>query len=185
MNIVEQNVPLLMELPILPQVRPLAPPQGFQLRPYRPGDREHWVAIHQAADVHSKVQPSTFDWHFGADEQALTERQLYLEDAHRRVVGTSSAWMGEHEYEGWGRVHWIALLPQLQGQGLGRLLLTATLQRLKDLHHKNAYLWTISSRVPAINMYLSFGFNPKPQDQKQRQAWKALQQHLKYNANCH
>jgi GNAT superfamily N-acetyltransferase len=59
-------------------------------------------------------------------------------------------------------VHWVAIVPECQGIGLGKALMTLLCQRLRELGHDQAYLFTSSERVSAIRLYLRFGFELWP-----------------------
>src|SRR5207248_4802613 len=96
----------------------------------------------------------------------LVERQCYLLNAFGQAIGTGTAWFNDNfEGKSFGRVHWLAILPEFQGRGLGKPLLTAICSRLRDLGHERAYLTTSTQRIPAIRLYLRFGFVPLIRDE--------------------
>ncbi len=72
----------------------------------------------------------------------------------------------------WGRVHWMAIVPEFQRHGLGKVLLGAICQRLRELGHERAYLHTSAARIPAIQLYLRFGFAPVVRNAAERAVWK-------------
>ena len=83
------------------------------------------------------------------------------------------AWLSEDFPEHWpGRVHRLAILPEYQGRGLGKALLTLICNRLRELGHHGAYLLTSSSRVFAVRLFSSFGFRPAIRSQQEATAWK-------------
>ena len=100
-----------------------------------------------------------FRQQFGCDEIALSLRQCYLLDPGGEPIGTASGWTydGFHGPE-WGRVHWVAMASEYQGQGLSKPLLAAVLQRLVELGHTKAYLTTSRDRPVAVSLYRRFGF---------------------------
>jgi ribosomal protein S18 acetylase RimI-like enzyme len=73
-------------------------------------------------------------------------------------VGTVTAWEGSFEGERMGRVHWLAVVPEEQGKGLGALLLSVACERLRLLGFERAYLVTSPLRTAAIRLYKRFGF---------------------------
>jgi GNAT superfamily N-acetyltransferase len=161
--------PNLDGLPVCP------PPAGFTLRFYRPGDAATWTRIHEETERHREVTPELFGRVFGGGEAQLPLRQLFLCDEAGREIGTGTAWFND-DYYGlpWGRVHWVAVAPQYQGRGLGRVLTAAVCQRLRELGHARAYLKTESVRLAAIALYLDFGFVPEIKHGGDRREWEHL-----------
>ncbi|MCX8091903.1 MAG: GNAT family N-acetyltransferase [Verrucomicrobiae bacterium] len=155
-------------------------PPGFSLRWYAPGDEAHWLRIHLAADQLNVITPELFREQFGTDLARLAQRQCYAVAPGGEVVGTCTAWFND-AFEGgcWGRVHWLAVQPEYQGRGLGRALFGAACRRLRDLGHTRAYLTTSSARLPAIALYLQFGFEPKIQDANEAAVWQDILARLK------
>lgn len=172
------NAPLVrvcLVRPHLEALSDLALPAGFELRLYRPGDRERWIEIVSTADSFQPISVATHESAFGRNAQALAERQLFLVAPGGQFVGTATAWRGESgRWLGWGRVHWLAILPAWQGRGLGKLLLSAALQRLREFGHTRAYLTTETVRLVAIQLYLRFGFTPDWTEAADRAAWRDL-----------
>lgn len=144
-------------------------PEGYSLHWYEPGDEAAWTAIHVVADRYNHITPTLFAEQFGHDTAVLQQRQCYLKDPAGNLIGTTSAWFND-DYHGmsWGRIHWVAIVPEMQGKGLAKPLLAAVCGRLKDLGHERAYLDTSAARLPAVGLYLKFGFQPeilKPEDE--------------------
>lgn len=154
-------------------VCPLAPP--FSLRAYRPGDEAAWVQIERLADRHNDIDEAVFAREFGGDESQLRQRQLFMCAEDGSEIGTATAWKNEH-YAGepYGRVHWVAIVPHFQGRGLARPLLSACLDRMKELGCRGAYLTTEPPRIAAIGLYLKFGFVPGVRCEAEREAWRIL-----------
>ena len=138
-------------------------PFGYSCRGYRTGDEEDWVRIHLAADHFNTLTPRLFRQQFGSDVGLLAQRQFYLLGEGGSPVGTGTAWFPlRYERARAGRVHWVAIVPECQGIGLGKALMTLICQRLRELGHHQAYLFTSSERVSAIRLYLRFGFELWP-----------------------
>jgi len=150
-------------------------PPGFRIRWYRSGDEEHWVRIHQLADHYNKASLALFENQFGGGRPELGLRMAFLEAPDGRVVGTAAAWWSDSFRDGvWGRVHWVAIEPNRQGKGLSKPLLAAVCLRLRELGHERAYLTTATVRIPAINLYLRFGFVPDARSPRERAAWERI-----------
>jgi GNAT superfamily N-acetyltransferase len=151
-------------------------PPSFSIKWHEPGDEKSWVNIQKSADQFNTITLVLFDREFNKDTESLAQRQCFLIDMHGTAVGTATAWF-DNNYNGlpYGRLHWVAIVPRFQGQGLAKPLLTAVCQRLRDLGHKRAYLTTSPERIPAINLYLKFGFAPEIKDIHDWEIWADIQ----------
>jgi GNAT superfamily N-acetyltransferase len=200
MNAAESNLPVKMTRVNLDGLPEFTLPPGFALRWYQQGDEAHWLRIHLVADRLNQITPELFQKEFAVDQdrglptaagrerqsgmssaiRTLGERQCYLLAPHGEVIGTGTAWFND-DFEGarWGRVHWVAILPEFQGQGLGKALMSVICQRLRELGHRRAYLTTSTARIPAIRLYSQFGFEPLVRNEEEAAVWRALQPHLK------
>ncbi len=150
-------------------------PAGFRFRLYHPGDEDVWTGIFSKADVYNVTAPELFRQQFGDDDVELARRQLFLCRDDGVAIGTTTAWYDE-DYKGlrWGRVHWVAIVPEHQGKGLAKPLLTAALERLVELGEERAYLTTESPRLVAINLYLKFGFVPEVKTEQDCRIWEEI-----------
>ena len=159
-------------------VHPL--PEPYRIRWYREGDEQTWLRIQGVADEYDDITAAMFERGFGEDRAALPQRQAFLCDADGVEIGTASAWF-DNGYRGerWGRVHWVAIVPECQGRGLSKPLLAAVCNRLKELGHVRATLDTQTVRLRAIRVYLSFGFVPDIRTDASRQAWEAVAEELR------
>jgi GNAT superfamily N-acetyltransferase len=155
-------------------------PNGYSIRWYQPGDEKSWYQIHLLADKYTKVTADLYEKEFGRDTRMLAERQCFLVDSRDYPIGTATAWFGDHDEKTTGRIHWVAIVPAEQGKGLANPLLATVCNRLKELGHSKAYLTTQTVRIPAINLYLKFGFIPLADSERDRQIWRQLQKHMKY-----
>jgi len=155
-------------------------PAVYSIRWYQPGYEKHWQAVQSLADEYTGVTPDLFEEQFGTDMQLLSERQCFLCDSKDNFIGTASAWLDNLGGKSLGRIHWLAIVPQQQGRGLAKTLLTITCKRLKELGHSRTYLTTQNVRIPAINLYAKFGFAPVINSDRDREIWEKLRQHVKY-----
>ena len=163
MQLTMPTAPLLIELP---------PPYRLVGHGSRPGadDAESWAVIIHAAGERLSIEAARaqYDKEFRGRELTLSERMLFLLDADGQPVGTATAWFQPAEEEGSdvgsvGRVHWVALVPRVQGRGLAKPLLGAVLHRLVEVHrHPSVRLKTHTQAARAVAMYLQAGFVPVP-----------------------
>ncbi len=181
MNIVERNVSVNMirnDLEHIPE-HPLPP--GISLRWYQPGDEQHWVDIHLLADPYNKIDLALWRREFGGDARILSQRQAFLvQEETGYVFGTATAWWDDDYYgQPYGRIHWVAIVPAMQGQGLARPLLSIVCRQLKALGSERAYLVTSTGRIPAINLYARFGFRPHIRTAEEREIWHQVQAYVR------
>src|SRR2546423_6262709 len=109
----------------LADIPAFAIPAGFSLRRYQPGDEEKWLQIHLRADRLQPITSELYGREFGSDATLLDQRQYFLFAPDGEVIGTATAWFKD-TFEGRrvGRVHWVAIVPEYQGCGLARPLMS-------------------------------------------------------------
>ena len=147
-------------------------PESYTIRWYREGDERHWTAIKSLADTQHQAPPDFYERVYGAHRDALGQRQAFLCDGSGEPVGTITAWWFENLGDSsLGKVNWMLIVPRVQGRGLAKPLLTACCSRLALLGHTTAALYTLTSRVAAINLYRSFGFVPLIRHAEDLQSW--------------
>jgi GNAT superfamily N-acetyltransferase len=145
------------------------PPDGFVIRHYRPGDEPSWFKIQYEADKVNHITADLFGREFGSDVEAIRSRQLYAENEQGAAIGTVTAWFDNKlRRREWGRIHWMAVVPSLQGLGLGKALLSRACELLSRSGHNGAYLTTLPSRVAAMALYAHFGFRVSAGDELER-----------------
>ena len=164
-----------MVRPNLDNLPEFALPADYGLRWFQAGDEENWLRIHLAADHYNEITPALFQRQFGTAANLLRERQCYLLDARGIAVGTGTAWFN-NSLDGmkFGRAHWMAIMPEHQGRGLGKALMTTICRRLRALGHDRVYLSTSTGRLPAIRLYLRFGFVPRVGNEEEAAAWREV-----------
>ena len=152
-------------------------PAPFRFRLFAPGDAHTWVAVQEAADPLNTIDLARFDREFGSDPAAMPERCFFLSDEHGEAIGTATAWYKDVEGERVGLVHWVAIVPDYQGRGLAKPLLTAVMNRLAERHDR-VILNTDTPRLVAIKVYLDFGFVPDLRNDDDRRAWLMVRERL-------
>jgi GNAT superfamily N-acetyltransferase len=180
-SIINQNAPLTMVRNTLDDIPEFPLPARFSLRWFVPGDEQAWVDINTSADRYNDISPDLFYQEFGCAQKQLPQRMCFLCAQDGTAIGTAAAWFADDpDWASWGRIHWLALDPAFQGKGLSKPLMTAVCTRLSELGHTQAYLKTSSARIPAINLYLLFGFTPYFATKEDYHHWKVLFPGLKY-----
>jgi GNAT superfamily N-acetyltransferase len=180
MDITQQYLDIRMIRKNLDDIPEFGLPAGYSIRRYQPGDDKSWRRIHLLADKYTDVTRDLHEKEFGSNTQMLAERQYFLIDSKESPIGTASAWFNDYREQSPGRVHWVAIVRAEQGKGLAKPLLTTVCNRLKKLGHDRALLTTQTVRIPAVNLYLKFGFVPAIDSERDRNIWRRLQKHVKY-----
>lgn len=77
------------------------------------------------------------------------------------------------EFEGYGEIMTLYLLPEYQGKGFGKILLQNAIERLLDLGYRRVHLWVIEDNQSARQFYESKGFslNGAKQERDFRGTW--------------
>ena len=98
------------------------------------------------------------------------------EDDH--AVGTISAWYSR-DFRGsdHGRIHWVAVRPAYGRRGLAKAGMSHAMSRLAE-RHERCWLSTNTLRLPAIRMYLDFGFRPDRGAEGALPAWREVRSAL-------
>ena len=150
-------------------------PSEFYVELFKPGYEKTWIEIQAEADKHNVFDMDRFRNAFINDYESLAKRQYYMFTRQSQPIGTATAWYANNEPNGnCGLVHWVGILPEFQGRGLAKPLLTLVLTRLKQLGHRSASLKTATIRLPAINLYLQFGFVPVVNRSEEKRYWQEV-----------
>lgn len=171
--------PIHMIRPHLRDIPVAAFPEGFTIRPLRiETEGQVWTDIVRESEEWLDLSAELFLDEFGHNLQAASERCFLIVDAADHTVGTISAWYRK-AYRGrdYGLIHWVAVRPSHQGRGLGKAGLSFALNQLARWHDR-ALLGTQTRRLPAIALYLNFGFVPDLEEEGARRDWQRLKGQL-------
>ena len=158
MDILQRNVSVRMARHNLDNLPAANLPAGFSVRWYITGDDKTWLDVQSRTERLLKITPEVHPREFGTDPVPLAARQAFLCGPDGAAIGTASAWFDPNFWGlPFGRVHWVAIVPEMQGRGLAKPLMAVILQRLRELGHERACLGTSTARVPAINLYRKLG----------------------------
>jgi GNAT superfamily N-acetyltransferase len=175
MEIQQRNMPIIMSRDNWDGLPHFDLPAGYTFRWYQPGDEETWVRVQAAAERLIPITLELYRESFGADPAPLMARQFFILDEKGEPIATSTAWFDDvHHDPQCGRVHWVAIVPEKQGLGLAKPLLSMTCERLRELGNERAYLATSSMRIPALNLYRLFGFQPVLNSDTDRATWEEV-----------
>ena len=127
---------------------------GCQVRDYRPGDEEGWLALLQANGELGVWDRERID-----GVLAATHVQLFVEYGEQIVACTGVNDRVRDVGACW-EIGWVAVHPAFQGRGIAKLITGAAVARAAELGSRPIYLLTDDFRVPALRCYLKLGFVP-------------------------
>lgn len=154
-------------------------PDGFRVRPFRAGDVETWCRIECRAGEFSgePAARARFLKDFADRESWLATHCLFVESMAGEAVGTAMAQSGELAGRTLGRLGWVSVIPEYQGRGIGKWVVSLALRRIAE-EYGAVYLTTQTTSVAAVAMYISFGFRPCPHTPEDEEAWAILSRAL-------
>ena len=137
-------------------------PMGYRFAFYQPGDGERWADIMVSSGEFPKREDALgkFDEDFLPQEEALSRRLFFITAPDGEYVGTTMVWEDSHLGKSLPRLHWVSVKNHCQGLGLGKALVSRGMQLVTELYgeESDSYLTTQTWSYPAINIYLSFGY---------------------------
>ncbi|MDA0991192.1 MAG: GNAT family N-acetyltransferase [Verrucomicrobia bacterium] len=179
MSTINPDHPIRLWRPNLQNVPAFAIPDGLSLKTYSPGCEAWWREIHDDVAPNFYSGGAVFTKYFGSDPEVLGQRMVFFCDGSRPIA-TATAWYENgDDGESWGRVHFVAVVRDWQGRGVSKALLSDCCARLKHLGHTRACLHTQPARLPAINLYLQFGFLPQLRTPEETAIWCELHRRVK------
>lgn len=184
------DIPVGMYRPHMNDIPVAHLPEGFTFRPFRLSEQGHaedadrWVTVQAIAEAGmAEITRKTFEDDFRGTEAFLPDRSWFVVNDDGKEVASITAWWWDTPpdcaLEGRvGLIHWVATLPECQGRGIGKAMMTKAVQRLAQ-DYPVAYLNTSTARLPAIRLYLNYGFLPDMKKQRAEEAWAAVREALK------
>ena len=156
------------------QMPATAPPPGFRLRPYQPGDEDSWVELINTGEYGSDWDRARFDEYITGPERMAGSR---VAEREGMVVAATFASVQPDMYNT-GRVDFVTSLPRYRGLGLGRLVCGEVVRYLVDKGYSRVILFTDDWRLPAIGLYLSMGFEPQMTRKDMPGRWEVINHNL-------
>lgn len=139
-----------------------SPPKDYSIRPFRPGEDERiWSEVRNAgfANLKGNETPVTPEM-----VTKMISNNDYLEGGmkilfhHDKPVGVVRGAADEYENAPIMNIGPLAVIPEYQGKGLGRLLLRAALQFAKEKSYKKTILSVNGENERAQALYIKEGF---------------------------
>ncbi len=168
-------------------------PEGFSFSGYQPGMEEDWAHIQYSVFQIDTLEEArnVFKRDFLSHPELLEKQCLFVIAPDGKAVATASIWPGPDFGETHLRFHKIACLPEYQGYGLMKALLTKLLDVYNQIENDGfLYLTTKTHSYKAINIYKKMGFEPylgeKPEgwpvesyEVANPTAWKLIDERIK------
>ena len=151
-------------------------PNNFTFRLFKgEEDIDRWVNIeYKAGEFNDRESAlNRFTSEFEGLDHLLSDRLIFILNENDEAIGTIMAWFGNRDKSLEGRIHWVSLLPEYQGLGLSKSLLSKALKTIA-INHDSCYLTTSNKHFVAINLYLKFGFKPSISGEKDRLVWEKI-----------
>jgi beta-glucuronidase len=176
----DEDVPVRMVRSHMRDIPQASFPIGFSIRTMRPDEGPLWTDVQRDAERMFSISDDLFDREFGHDPQGIARRCFLIVNEHGAAVGTLSAWYSrDEEGKESGQIHWVAVRPAYQGKGLARAGLAYAMNKLAEWHG-SAWLGTSTSRLPALKLYLDFGFGPLIRSDADLFAWRRVREKLRH-----
>jgi len=173
---------VVMHRPNLDDIPQFVFPAGYGIRTMRPGEGAVWTDVQRDAEHWLTVDDDLFTREFGFDLEATQWRSFFIVNELGAAIGVISAWYDRNvNGQDYGRIHWVAIRQAYRGKGLIKPAMTHAMNCLAQWHQR-AVLGTSTARIPAIKVYLDFGFLPDMTLPKAREAWEQVQAVLHHPA---
>jgi len=137
---------------------PLAIPDGYEMRLYRPEDEAAYIELMAKAGFTGWTPKQVAQTVRGILPEGFF---LIVHRATGRLVATAMALhspLDLHPYG--GELGWVAADPEHKGRGLGLAVCAAALRRFLRAGYQEIYLRTDDFRLAAIKTYLKQGWEP-------------------------
>jgi len=152
-------------------------PRGYYARRYRRVDAAAWIEIIGRTICEYTEERFLNELRNGPYFDA--KRLFFI--VHRRTgkpVATACAGWAKPGDCHHGYVHFLGVLPEHQGKGLGRAIMLIVLRSFARRGVRDAILQTDDFRLPALKIYLELGFIPRYMDGDRRDRWTAVFEQL-------
>ena len=130
---------------------PILDISDFAIRPFSPADTAAVVALWQACGL---TRPHNDPRRDIARKLAVQPELFLVGEAQGRLAATAMS--GYDGHRGW--IYYLAVAPDLQGQGLGRRMVAAVEARLLALGCPKINLQVRADNAAAVGFYTRLGF---------------------------
>lgn len=159
------------------QLAPPAPPPGYGLRTYRPGDEPAWRAM-LACGIFGDWPPERLAQLLAAERAALPRDGIFMATYDDCPVACACTFFHPTSNGPLPELGWVIVHPLHRGHGLAAVVCRAVLQYAQQRGHRYAYLLTEDYRRAAIRTYLRLGWEPEMTDPAHPAFWERVRREL-------
>ncbi len=160
-SISKYNIIMKLDWEDVQAMPPSKLPEGYTIRAFQEGDERHWARIEVSVLEFEteEIAVAYFKEVFFPRKEKLQDRCLFLCNPEGIPVATANAWWVEGDLGHQAALQWVALMPEYQGLGLGRAIVSAALSLYPKLEpNLPVYLHTQTWSHVAVGLYHALGF---------------------------
>ena len=136
-------------------------PEGYSFKNFSAGDEIHWAEIEASVGEFASTEEA--EYYFKTEYlpflKELERRSIFIETVKGEKIATFTIWWN---YSGNLRipsVHWVAVIPEYQGLGLGKAVVLKGIEKALSIEgDRDIYLHTQTWSYKAIGIYMRAGF---------------------------
>ena len=133
-------------------------PKGYSFRHCKKDELETWKALHidelEQYEAYDAVLSEYIEKVYAPRGNEFFEKCIFVCNAKGEPVGTCFIWRA---YNSFPAIHWLKILPQYEGKGLGRAIVSYVLESLPAKDYP-VFLHTHPTSYRAVKLYSDFGF---------------------------
>lgn len=136
-------------------------PPGYSVQAWQPGAEVDWCTIETAVDEFPAVDEAMqrFIEDFASEPEELSKRLFFVVTPDGKRVGNCAAWWQKRGDDRRCLLHYLAVLPEYKGLGLGRALVVQVIKAFQTLEpNEPVFLGTQTWSWRAVCLYLRCGF---------------------------
>ncbi|MBC7235265.1 MAG: Nif3-like dinuclear metal center hexameric protein, partial [Chloroflexi bacterium] len=135
----ERGLSVHMRRDDLEDLPPLEIPAGYTLRPMAADEAWAYIQVMNRSNYAGEIGEEWFEQQFSSDPE-YDPSYLQIIWKGKEPVAAAGAWHREIEGERWGMIHWVGVVREERGKGLGKAVTLAALHKLKERGFSRAML---------------------------------------------
>ena len=152
-------------------------PEGYSMRPFRPGEEEDWCRCCADGELGvAEISAAEFDRKMTSDDKVESRNIYFLVSPEEEIAGTVTYRHGASAKE--GCVHMVGIVKSHRGKGLAAPMVNWAVREIIAGGNETICLSTDDWRLPAIKAYLNCGFEPCVSDEDTARRWEEVRLRL-------